>query len=83
MIGKSISHYLILSKIGEGAMGEVYLAQDTELRRYTALKFISPQYSSNPEFKIRFKREAQAAAALNHPNIITIHACGEKLHLHR
>ena len=77
MIGKTISHYRILEKIGEGGMGEVYLAQDTELHRKAALKFIAAQYHSDPEFKIRFKREAQAAAALNHANIITIYDFGE------
>jgi serine/threonine protein kinase len=77
MIGKSISHYRIVEKLGEGGMGEVYLAQDTKLNRKVALKFLPAQYSSDESFKARFKREAQAAAALNHPNIITIHEVSE------
>jgi len=77
MIGKKIAHYRILEKIGQGGMGEVYLAEDTELRRKVAIKFLPGGYSSDPDVLARFKREAQAAAALNHPNIITIHHVGE------
>jgi serine/threonine protein kinase/Tfp pilus assembly protein PilF len=77
MIGKSISHYRIIEKIGQGGMGEVYLAEDTKLNRKVALKFLPPQYVSDQDLKTRFKREAQAAAALNHPNIITIHEVSE------
>jgi serine/threonine protein kinase len=77
MIGKGISHYKVIEKLGQGGMGEVYLAQDTKLNRKVALKFLPLQYVSDQDLKTRFKREAQAAAALNHPSIITIHDVAE------
>jgi len=77
MIGKQISHYRIIEELGRGGMGEVYLAHDTELDREVALKFLSRQFTQDEEAKKRFKREAKAAAALNHPNIITVHEIGE------
>jgi len=71
--GAEINHYRIISKIGEGGMGVVYLAKDTRLNRQVALKFLPPQLCHDEECRSRFKREAQAAAALKHPNIVTIH----------
>lgn len=77
MIGETVGQYKILEKLGAGGMGEVFLAEDTKLNRKVALKFLPEKLSSDPEFKSRFKHEAQAAAALNHPNIITVHDLGE------
>ncbi len=73
MIGKTISHYKILDKLGEGGMGVVYKAEDTDLRRTVALKFLSPQALGSEEEKSRFIHEAQSAAALDHSSICTVH----------
>ena len=76
MIGERVSRYKIIEKIGEGGMGEVYLAEDTELERQVALKFLPSQIAGDAEVLARFKSEAKAAAALQHPNIITVHEVG-------
>ena len=77
MIGTKILHYKILEKLGEGGMGVVYLAEDTKLERKVAIKFLPKHVAANPEERKRFKIEAKAAAALNHPNISTIHTIEE------
>jgi serine/threonine protein kinase/Tfp pilus assembly protein PilF len=77
MIGKTISHYQILEKLGEGGMGEVFKAKDIKLERTVALKFLPPHFTKDEEIKKRFEREAKAAASLNHPNLITIYDISE------
>ena len=82
MIGRTLSHYRILERLGEGGMGEVYLAEDTRLDRKVALKVLPPELAESAERRARFEREAKAVAALNHPNIVTVYSVEQSDGLH-
>jgi len=82
MIGKKLSHYTVIAKLGEGGMGEVYRAEDTKLGREVAIKVLPAEMASSPERLERFQREAKALAALDHPGIVTVYSVEESDDVH-
>ncbi len=77
MIGRRLGHYRVLEELGHGGMGNVYVAEDTTLERRVALKVLRPEVADSPDRRARFQREARAAAALNHPNIVHLYSVEE------
>src|SRR5215471_6425027 len=77
MVGRTLNHYIVESKLGSGGMGEVYRATDTNLRREVAIKILSPALAQDSEYLQRFRREARLLASLNHPNIATVYGLEE------
>jgi len=82
MIGRTLSHYTIFEKLGSGGMGDVYVAEDTELSRKVALKVLPAEMAESEERRARFKREAKAIASLNHPNIVHVYSVEEAEGVH-
>ena len=82
VLGRTLNHYKVVARLGRGGMGEVYAAEDTKLGRKVALKVLPAEMAGNPERRARFEREAKAVAALNHPNIVTIHSVEEAEGVH-
>ena len=82
MIGQTLSHYRIVSRLGRGGWGEVYLAEDQKLHRRVAIKILPAEMAENAEFRQRFQQEARAVAALSHPNIVTVHSVEEDRGIH-
>jgi len=82
MVGKTISHYKVLEKIGQGGMGEVYLAEDSRLDRKVALKILPQHLADRAELRERFEREARAVSSLNHPHICILYDIGEQDGIH-
>ena len=82
VIGRTLGHYRIASRLGKGGMGEVYLAEDSRLNRRVALKVLPAEVAQDPDRRRRFEREAQAVAALNHPNIVVVHSVEEAESVH-